>query len=781
MRGIVQGVGFRPFVYGLAHRLALSGFVGNDGDGVFAEVEGEAPSLDAFEMGLVAEAPPLAHVEAVESRSIPARGETTFVIVASEQRAGARTLISADLFTCADCLRELFDPADRRYLYPFINCTNCGPRFTIIRDVPYDRPSTTMSAFAMCPACAREYGDPADRRYHAQPIACPRCGPRVWLELRDGGTTRGDSAEVIAAAREHLSLGAILAVKGLGGFHLACDATNEDAVAMLRARKGREGKPFAIMARDLDAVRLVARIDDAEAARLQSAQRPIVIVARLGAGLAPSIAPGNDTVGIMLPYTPLHYLLVGETPLVMTSGNLSGAPIEIDNAGARARLGQVADVFLQHDRGIHVPCDDSVVRVVQGAETPFRRSRGYAPFPVQLPFEVLPVLAVGGELKSTVCITEGRHAILSQHIGDMENLETLEAFGRIAGHLQALFHLQPERIVCDLHPGYFSRQWAVREAESRGIPLVEVQHHHAHVASVMAEHGCDGRQPVIGFSFDGTGYGLDGAIWGGEVLVADYEGFRRAAHLKYVPLPGGDGAIRHPYRSALAYLWSAGIPWRDDLAPVQAARPWELKVLAHQLETGLSCVPCSSMGRLFDAVAALIGLRQSVSYEAQAAIELEALLSSQETDAEIGGAESGGQPRKRYKLGILEPVDGSESLLIDPAPLLAAMVSDLRRREPATTIAARFHHAVASVVVAMARRIRDADGLNVVALSGGVFQNARLLSETIKACRSSGFSVLAHHQVPPNDGGLALGQAVIGGRRAVGPRQDREAQGVAQS
>jgi hydrogenase maturation protein HypF len=628
VRGIVQGVGFRPFVYALAHRFALAGFVGNDSDGVFIEVEGPQNNLEAFVACLVTESPPLAHVEEVASRPVPVQGAVAFVIVASEVQADARTLISADLFTCADCLRELFDPADRRYLYPFINCTNCGPRFTIIRDIPYDRPRTTMADFAMCSDCEHEYRNPSDRRYHAQPIACPRCGPRVWLERRSGDKTTGDAAAVLAAARAALEDGAILAVKGLGGFHLACSATDEDAVARLRLRKGREGKPFALMVRDLAGARNIAVIDDDEARSMQSPERPVVIVSKLSGELAASVSPGNDTVGIMLPYTPLHYMLVGHTPLVMTSGNLSGAPIEIDNDSARMRLDHLADALLLHDRGIHVPCDDSVVRVFQGAELPVRRSRGYAPFPVRLPFDVPPVLAVGGELKSTVCVTTGKYAILSQHIGDMGNLETLEAFGRIAGHLQSLFRVTPERIACDMHPGYYSRQWAVREAERRSIPLVEVQHHHAHIAAVMAEHQHDGSRPVIGISFDGTGYGLDGAIWGGEVLIADYHGFRRAAHLKYIPLPGGDGAVRHPYRAALAFLWSAGIPWDDDLPPVRAAKAWERQVLRRQLESGLNCVPCSSMGRLFDAVASLLGIRQSVSYEAQAAIEMEALLSA---------------------------------------------------------------------------------------------------------------------------------------------------------
>lgn len=779
VRGIVQGVGFRPFVYALAHRLGLSGFVGNDSRGVFIEIEGPHPALDAFQSALLGEAPPLAHIHAVQCDALPPRGESGFTIVTSRSIAGSSTLVSPDLTVCDDCLRELYDPADRRYLYPFINCTNCGPRFTIIRDIPYDRPSTTMAGFRLCPPCAREYHDPLNRRYHAQPIACPDCGPHVWLEWT-GHQAECYRGEALEGAREALRGGAILAVKGLGGFHLACDARSEAAVAALRLRKGRGEKPFAIMVKDATAAAQVARLSADETLRLTSRERPIVLLKKQGGNLADALAPGNDSVGVMLPYTPLHYLLLEDMPLVMTSGNVSGEPIETDTDLARARLAPLVDGFLMHDRPIHVPCDDSVIRVRGGADLPIRRSRGFAPLPVQLPFSLPPLLAVGGELKSTVCLARADQAILSQHIGDMENLETLEAFARVVEHLQTLFRVRPERVVCDMHPGYFSSRWARDYARARDIPLLEVQHHHAHIAAVMAEHGLDGTRPVLGVAFDGTGYGEDGAIWGGELLIADYSGYRRAAHLRYAPLPGGDAAVRHPYRSALAHLWTSGIRWDDDLPPVAAATDADRRVLRRQFETGLRCTPTSSMGRLFDAAAALIGLRPTVSFEAQAAMEFESLCSMPEAQDDRPGA------GYRFAIGngaesqplIVDPAPVLSAmiadlrsnvprppLIVDPAPVLSAMIADLRSNVPKPRIALHFHRAIAAMVVDLGVRLRAQEGLDVVALSGGVFQNTRLLAMTTEACVDAGFTVLSHHLVPPNDGGLALGQAVLGGSR----------------
>jgi hydrogenase maturation protein HypF len=745
VRGIVQGVGFRPFVYGLARRCGLTGHVGNNSGGVFIEVEGDPSALEAFRVALRDQAPPLAYLESVTSETLTPTGDTTFVIVESEAQHDVTALIPPDLAICDDCLRELFDPTDRRYRYPFINCTNCGPRFTIIQHIPYDRPYTTMSGFPMCPACEAEYHDPADRRFHAQPVACPTCGPQVWYTTAAGETAQGEAG--IAAARAALLRGEIVAVKGLGGFHIACDATNSAALSQLRQRKGRVDKPFAVMTRDLEGARRLAHVDSDEAALLIRRERPIVLVRkREGSELSPLVAPGNPSVGIMLAYTPLHHLLLeGDMPpLVMTSGNLSGEPIARDNDEALTRLAPLVDGFLLHDRPIHIHCDDSVTRVFEGRELPVRRSRGYTPFPVTLPFALAPVLAVGGELKNTFCITKARYAFISQHIGDMENLETLEAFTRAVAHFRALYNAAPEAVVCDLHPGYLASQWAARLAETEGLPLVQVQHHHAHIASGMAEHGLDGSEPVIGVCFDGTGYGTDGAIWGGEVLIADYAGFRRAAHLAYVPLPGGDAAVKRPYRVALAHLWAAGLTWDDTLPAVAACPPAERRVLERQLETGLNTVPTSSIGRLFDAVASLMGVRHVVTYEAQAAIEME------------GAAED---DAAAYAFGLSHQNDVT---LINPAPVLTAIVDDLRAGIGVGPIAARFHNAVATCMVDVCVALRETTGLNTVVLSGGVFQNIRLLHAALVRLRAEGFNTLTQRVVPANDGGLALGQAVIG-------------------
>jgi len=740
--GIVQGVGFRPFVYGLALHHHLSGFVGNDNQGVFIEVEGQIEDIRAFLADVHDSPPPLSHIESIVQQEIALQGADGFAIVESQHQPAAHTLVSPDLCICPDCLRELFDPTNRRYRYPFINCTNCGPRLTIIQDLPYDRPLTTMSAFPMCPDCAREYHDPLNRRFHAQPNACPVCGPSVWFQ-RGSETIRDDAA--IAAAKAAMARGEILAVKGLGGFHLACDATQDHALQTLRERKGRVDKPFAIMLRDLDAALRLADVSPAEARLLTSRERPIVLLRKkVGAALSELVAPGNAYVGVMLPYTPLHYLLVEDTPLVMTSGNISGDPIVKDNDEALLRLGPLADAFLLHNRAIEVRCDDSVVRLADEREVPIRRSRGYAPFPVKLPFTVPPILAVGGELKATFCVTTDDHALLSQHIGDMENLETLEAFEAAVAHYVKLFRIQPALIACDLHPRYLSTQWAERYAAEHSLPLRKIQHHHAHIAAVMAEHSLGRDARVLGFCFDGTGYGTDGTIWGGEVLLAGYMQFSRLAFLRPVPLPGGDAAIQRPYRIALAHLWAANIDWDPHLPPVNAASDQEWRILRQQLERNINTVPTSSMGRLFDGVSALVGVRQIVSYEAQAAIEFEAISNA-----------SSGNP---YRFDLLESDAG---VLIDPAPVLRSIVSDLRAAVPVPEIGARFHAAVADISVALSLRFREQFGIHQVALSGGVFQNMRLLQATLDRLREHRFEVLHHRVVPPNDGGLALGQAVI--------------------
>ena len=760
VRGIVQGVGFRPFVHGLAVRYRLGGFVGNDSHGVFIEIEGAPDALDAFTRELQANPPALALIEAVTCQAMTPIGETAFAIVASAHQAGASTAISPDVCICDDCLRELFDPSDRRYRYPFINCTNCGPRFTIIQDIPYDRPQTTMADFAMCAHCAAEYHDPANRRFHAQPNACPACGPRVWLE-RAGQPTLWDDV-AIHAAQDALRAGHVVAVRGIGGFHLACDATSDAALRTLRRRKGRIDKPFALMVRDLDAARALAELNDAEAALLASKARPIVLLRRRpDASLSELVAPGNACVGLMLPYSPLHYLLLDalDRPLVMTSGNLSDEPICKDNDEARARLAGLADAFLLHNREIYIHCDDSVMRVFEGAPLPIRRSRGYAPFPVRLPKAAPMLLAAGGELKATFCVTRESHAYLSQHIGDMENLQTLQAYQRAVDHFVHLFRIRPEAIVCDLHPGYLSTRWAERFAGEHDLPLLKVQHHHAHIAACLVEHGCGPDESVIGISFDGTGYGSDGAIWGGEVLIASCRTFRRAAHLKYVPLPGGDAAIRRPYRVALAHLWSAGLPWEGDLPCVAACSPAERRILRQQLEHAVHCPLTSSMGRLFDAIAALIGVRQAITYEGQAAIELE---------ARCDEAEKGRYP---WTIGT---ADEGDALVLDPTPMLRAIVDDLRAGLRPETISARAHNALAGLIVEVSTHLRNQSGLTTVALSGGVFQNVALLRRTLTGLRAAGFRALTHQAVPPNDGGLALGQAAVGAFTLDQPQPARQ-------
>ncbi len=776
VQGVVQGVGFRPFVYGLATRHQLAGFVSNNSDGVHIEVEGPRDTLDRFRTELEKEAPPLAHIDSVVVETMPVADEAAreaaaqsaggdkprFTIHESEAVAGAITSVSPDVATCADCLRELFDPHDRRYRYPFINCTNCGPRYTIIRDIPYDRPFTTMAAFTMCAACNAEYHDPANRRFHAQPNACPECGPQVWAQVsagsdavlgRDGGSVREAVLErreaALAAVCAALADERIAAVKGIGGFHLACDATNTRAVEELRRRKGRGDKPFGLMARDLEQVRDFAEVNEEEAALLQSKERPIVLLRRKAeSALSARVAPGTALVGFMLPYSPLHALILNHPalagrPLVMTSGNLSDEPIARTNEEAIARLSKMADLFLLHNRDIHVVCDDSVVRVHDAHEVPMRRSRGYAPLPVRLPREVETVLAVGAELKSTFCLTKGNYAYMSPHIGDMENLETLEAMERGLAHFRAIFRCEPTKVVCDLHPGYLSTKWARQFAEKNGLPLLQVQHHYAHVASLMAEHGMDGSEPILGVSFDGTGYGTDGAIWGGEVMIADHRSFQRVARLKYVPLPGGDAAVKRPYRMALAHLMAAGIAWDEDLPCVAAAPKEERRILRRQIETGLNCVDTSSMGRLFDAVASLVGVCHVASYEAQGAIELE--MASSVID-------------RNYKFEIVE-LDG---LIIDPATALLALVTDMRAGVPRAVMAARFHAGVAEMITEVCVRLRARGAPPVAGLTGGVFQNVLLLRETKARLERSGFRVLIHQVVPPNDGGLALGQAVLG-------------------
>lgn len=751
--GVVQGVGFRPFIYSLATRLGLTGWVCNTSAGVRIEVEGAPDLVNEFRASLRREAPPLAHIDDITSETLPPDGSTQFDIHASRSEPGAFQPISPDICTCSDCLREMLDPADRRYRYPFINCTNCGPRFTIIKDIPYDRPFTTMAGFEMCPDCSSEYHNPLDRRFHAQPVACPACGPQVWLEFRDQRAATGSqqvSGDAISTVRELLAAGKIVAIKGLGGFHLACDATNETAVAELRRRKGRVDKPFALMMPDLAAVERFCRVSPEERDLLESRERPIVLLWERkdpSGPIAASIAPGQDTLGVMLPYTPLHYLLFPEAdsfPLVMTSGNYSEEPIATDNQEAVIRLAPLADAFLVHDRDIHIRTDDSVVRIFQGGELPIRRSRGYAPYPVRLPFQVEPILAVGGELKNTFCLTREGYAFLGHHIGDMENYETLRSFKDGIAHFETLFRINPEFIAHDLHPDYLATRYALARAQGEGLPAVAVQHHHAHIAACLAENGYTGEGSVIGVAFDGTGYGTDGAIWGGEFLIADYGSFKRVAHLAYVPLPGGDAGIRKPARFAIAYLNRAGISMDLDLPPVSALSPTERGVVEKQITTGFNAPLTSSMGRLFDAVSSIAGVRQEVNYEGQAAIELEAIVDPDETGAYSFIIE-----------GELSP------FTIEAAPVIWAVAEDYRAGLHPSVIAARFHNGVAIMIHDTCIKLRRRYGLNQAAVSGGVFQNVTLLGKTLTLLRSAGFEIFIHHLVPPNDGGLALGQAMV--------------------
>jgi hydrogenase maturation protein HypF len=754
VRGTVQGVGFRPFVYSLASELGLAGQVINDGEGVLAEVQGEAVDVDAFCRRVALDAPPLAAVEDVEWAEAPVRGEAGFTIAASGTGSG-RTLVPPDVATCPQCLAELTDPSDRRFRHPFITCTACGPRFTIVTGLPYDRPMTTMASFPLCDRCRAEYDDPADRRFHAQPISCHDCGPVLELVTGDGGEhARGEDA--LARARRLIALGRVVAVKGLGGYHLACDATSPDAVRLLRERKRRGGKPFAVLVADLAAARSVAEVGDVEAALLSSTRSPIVLLPRRrGAAVVDEVAPGLADLGVMLPPTALHHLLLGlegdppgPAALVLTSGNLAGEPIVTDDEAALVRLSGIADAHLRHDRAVHVPCDDSVIMVVDGVELPVRRSRGYAPVPVPLPVAAPPLLAVGGDLKNAFCLAEGRYAWLSAHVGDMDDLATLQAFEGATGHLGDLVSVTPRAVVHDEHPGYRGTRWAARS----GLRTVAVQHHHAHVAAVMAEHCLDEGTPVIGLAFDGTGYGRDGAVWGGEVLLADYDGFRRYAHLAYVPLPGGDVTVRRPYRMALAHLGAAGLGWDPCLPPVAACPDDELRVLAHQVARGFGCVPTSSAGRLFDAVASLAGVRHEADYEAQAAMELQALAAPVVASGE----------RVAYEMRLS---GGGEPLTWDVGGLIRAVVADVRGGVPAAAVAARFHTGLAGALVSAARRAAAETGLRRVALSGGVFCNALLTSLVVEGLREGGLEALRGRRVPPGDGGLSLGQAVVGARR----------------
>ncbi|HEX2031407.1 MAG TPA: carbamoyltransferase HypF [Actinomycetota bacterium] len=738
LEGIVQGVGFRPFVHSLASRLGVAGWVGNDTRGVALEAEAEDEVLDRFLEALEREAPPMAVIERLSADPVAARGESVFAIVGSDAAGERRADVAPDAATCEDCLGELFDPSDRRFRYPFINCTNCGPRFTIVRGIPYDRSNTTMAGFAMCEACASEYHDPANRRFHAQPVCCPACGPELRLVDAHGEPLAGDPLEATVAL---LGSGRVVAVKGLGGYHLAADAASDDAVTALRSRKRREEKPFAVMVPDVDAARRLATMAPEEERLLTSARRPIVLLRRLaGAPVAPSVAPGNRFLGLMLPYTPIHHLLARGLgrPFVLTSGNRSDEPIAFGDGDALERLGPIADAFLVHDRPIHVRTDDSVVREFRGREMVLRRSRGSVPRPVRLRRPVpRPVLAVGAELKNTFALAKGDRVFLSHHIGDLENYETLRSFTEGIEHFRRLFQVRPEVCAHDLHPEYLSTKYA---ADLDDVELVGVQHHHAHVASCLAENGEDG--PAIGVAFDGLGYGTDGTIWGGELLVAGLTTFERAGHFEPVPLPGGAAAIKEPWRMAAAYLNAAygdGLPPGLDVVRRNQDRWADVVAVAR---SGLGSFATSSAGRLFDAVAAILGVRDRIAYEGQAAIELEQLAEPSEPGA--------------YRAGL-----EGDPLRVSGVDLVRAVVEDVGRGVDRGVVAARFHNGVSDAVVAAVDRVSERTGLRTAALSGGVFQNLVLVDRTVAALEARGYRVLTHSRVPPNDGGISLGQVAV--------------------
>jgi hydrogenase maturation protein HypF len=750
VEGVVQGVGFRPFVHRLAGELGLAGFVRNDARGAVIEAEGDPAAIETLLARLVADAPPLATVEIAGTEVVPARGEPGFAIAESASAGRPDAQVSPDTATCAACLRELFDPTDRRFRYPFINCTDCGPRFTIVRGVPYDRPLTTMAGFTMCPLCQAEYDDPSNRRFHAQPNACPTCGPRLGTVPGDspptaqqqGGTVpprRGGGSDPLTRAVAVLQAGGIVAVKGIGGFHLACLAGDETAVAELRARKHREEKPFALMARDVEAANELVRLGPVAAALLRGRDRPIVLAPRRpGARVAAAVAPRSAELGVMLPYSPLHHLLLADVgePLVMTSGNVSDEPIAYTDDDALVRLWDIADAFVLHDRPIETRTDDSVLRVARGRPLPLRRSRGAVPGLLALPVPARRhVLATGAELKSTFCLARGRRAWVSHHIGDLKDADTLASFQEGVAHFERLFAVAPQVVAHDLHPDYLSTTYALAR---EGVERVGVQHHHAHLAACLAEHGETG--PAVGAIFDGAGLGSDGTVWGGEILVGDLRGFERAGHLWPVALPGGDQAAHEPWRMACAWRSAAG----GDARPLRGVDEARWRAVARMAETGMASPPTTSVGRLFDAVAALCGLRLEVSYEGQAAMELEAACDS---------SERGAYPL-RAVAGVL---DARETIL--------AIDRDVSRGVAAGTIATRFHHALADATAAECAQLAADRGIEIVVLSGGAFQNRRLLERTAPALEDAGLRVLVPERLPPNDGGVAFGQAAVAAAR----------------
>lgn len=821
VKGIVQGVGFRPFVYRLAKKYLIDGWVLNATDGVFIHAEGETKLLDEFVIELSENPPAASRVEEVTLKEVPLEDFDSFEIRFSDAGTVEKTtLVSPDLATCDDCAHELFNPNDRRYRYPFINCTNCGPRFTIIEKLPYDRKSTSMKEFPMCERCAREYGDPLDRRFHAQPDACFECGPHLSWREHEGddidaplgpiswGATREESDAILARAVELLLAGKILAVKGLGGFHLVCDAQNPEAVALLRARKRREGKAFAVMMQDAEAVRAFCEVGEAEEDILTATQRPIVLLRkREDAAFAPGLADKLPELGVMLPYTPIQHLLLhdfaeagGAGMLVMTSGNIHDEPIVIDDEDAYEKLFGVADAFLGHNRAIRARYDDSVVRVIEagsaGEAVQFiRRARGYAPLPLALPpipcspsgaSAPVSLFATGPEQKNTFALTRDSEAFVSQHIGDLENAETYDAWLQAKNRYETLFEIEPTHLVCDLHPEYLASKWAREQSEKRGLPLTEVQHHQAHIVSVMGEHGLTG--PVCGIAFDGTGYGMDGAIWGGEVLLSNLSAFERFANFAYVPMPGGAAAVKHPLRMAYGVLWAFDLLEHPGAQQALAALGEQAAICEQMIDRGINTPMTSSVGRLFDAASALLGVCTEPTYEGEPAILLEAAISCAADGtcepatpprgameggalAMEGGAVASGESapeESTYPLAVVKNTATSTStaqdtsiVLFDAAPTFAALLDDLAAQVPTAVIARRFHDAFVQAIVMAAELVRSVYDINTVALSGGVFMNRYLLEHSLAQLESAGFTVAVNRDLPPNDGCISFGQAVV--------------------
>jgi len=747
-------VGFRPFVYNLAKVNSLLGYVLNNTRGVDIEVEGERSDVEKFLIDLCAKSPPLAVIEGIECKELPLFGYKKFEIKVSKREDESFLPISPDIGTCNDCLRELFDPADRRYLYPFINCTNCGPRFTIIKDIPYDRGRTTMSNFKMCKDCESEYHDPSNRRFHAQPNACWVCGPSVSLLDRKGNKVRTD--DPISSASELIKKGYILAIKGIGGYHLACDATSAEVVGKLRERKHRIDKPFALMMLNMQQVKRFCKVNCEEEYLLSSVRRPIVLLKKKNKDILPEeIAPENRYLGVMLPYTPLHYLLLEKVglPLVMTSGNISEEPIAYKDEDALDRLSKIADAFLIHNREIQIRVDDSVSRVVEGRPYVIRRSRGYAPQPIKVGIEAKKcILAFGGHLKNTFCFLKKNYAIVSHHIGDLENLNALSALEEGVEHYKKIFYFQPEIIACDMHPNYASTILAREYAKKNSLPLVLVQHHHAHVVSLLAERKIN--EEVIGVSFDGSGFGEDGCIWGGEFLISNQKEFKRVAHFKYIALPGGEVAIKEPWRIALSYLYEA---YGDECSRISCqvlsdlVECEKINIVQNLIKKRINSPLTSSAGRIFDAVSSILGLRGKINYEGQAAIELEMLAEE-----------------KKESLYSFDIIENEGKFIIDVLPLIREIIEEKKKKKDLAVIATRFHWSMSNIILRVCELLREKFGLNKVALSGGVFQNNLLLKQVISLLTSSGFEVMLHSLVPPNDGGISLGQAVVAYHRLLG-------------